>query len=56
MPVTMPVDAPTVAIAGLLLLQVPPAVALLKVTVEPAQVLVAPVIAPSPDPVFTVSV
>jgi hypothetical protein len=41
----MPEDRPTVAIPVLLLLQVPPVTALLKVVVEPAHTVVVPVIA-----------
>ena len=37
MPVTIPVALPTMAIEGLLLLQVPPAVASVKVVVKPSQ-------------------
>ena len=44
MPVTTPVEGPIVAIAVVLLLQVPPPVASLKVVVKPAQTLVFPVI------------
>jgi hypothetical protein len=43
-PATVPVVAPTDAIKGLLLLQVPPAVASLNVAVHPIQVLVLPMI------------
>ncbi len=42
-PVTTPVDEPTVAIAVLLLLHVPPDVALLSVVVLPWQTLAVPV-------------
>ena len=41
-PVTNPVEEPTVAIAGLLLLQVPPGVALLNAEVPPTVVVVMP--------------
>jgi hypothetical protein len=44
MPVTNPVDALTVAIAVLLLLQVPPAVASDKVLVPPTVVVATPAI------------
>ena len=44
-PETIPVVDPTVAAAVLLLLQVPPVVASLKVTVDPAQTLPETVIA-----------
>lgn len=42
-PVTMPVDDPMVAMAGLLLLHVPPVVASVKVDVPPTVVVVVPV-------------
>lgn len=45
MPVTTPVDAPTVATEGLLLLHVPPAVASANVTVDPIHTAVLPLIA-----------
>ena len=45
MPLTTPVPEPIVAMAGLLLLHVPPVVALLRVVVKPGQTLVVPVIA-----------
>lgn len=54
-PVTMPVEV-TVAIAGLLLLHVPPGVVLLNGVDEPTQVPEAPVIGPMPDVVPTVNV
>ena len=41
-PVTTPVDKPTVAIAVLLLLQLPPVVESAKVIVEPSQTLAEP--------------
>lgn len=41
-PFTSPVAEPTVAMAGLLLLHVPPGDALLKVVVKPAQILIVP--------------
>lgn len=44
-PATVPVDEPTVATAGLLLLHEPPPVLLNKVEVDPTHVLVVPVIA-----------
>jgi hypothetical protein len=43
-PVTTPLDEPTVASAGLLVLHVPPALASESVVVEPAQTVVTPVI------------
>ena len=43
-PVTMPVALPTVAIAGLLLLHVPPVTVLLSVAVVPGHTLLFPVI------------
>ena len=43
-PVTTPVDEPTVAIAVLLLLQVPPVVASLIIIEEPVHTVVRPVI------------
>lgn len=45
MPVTMPVDAPTVATAGVSALHVPPGVAFANVVVNEVQRLVVPVIA-----------
>ena len=53
-PVTMPV-LPTVAMAGLALLQVPPGVALLNVVVAPMHSLVMPVIAATDGEATTVS-
>ena len=44
-PVTKPEPAPTVAIAELLLVQVPPAVVLFRVFVKPKHSFVVPVIA-----------
>ncbi len=44
-PVTIPLDDPTVAIEGLLLLQVPPGVTSAKVVVEPTQIVSVPVMA-----------
>jgi len=44
-PVTMPVVEPTVAIAVLLMLQVPPPVRSLKLVVYPEQTVLVPVIA-----------
>lgn len=44
-PVTIPVVAPTVAIPVLLLVQLPPGVASVRVVVEPAQVIGIPAIA-----------
>jgi hypothetical protein len=46
-PVTIPVPAPTVALAVLLLLQAPPALILLNVMVEATQTLFAPLIGAS---------
>jgi hypothetical protein len=46
-PYTIPVPDPTVATLALLLLQVPPDVALLNVVVDPAQTFMVPVIAGS---------
>jgi hypothetical protein len=46
-PVTIPVEEPTAAIPELLLLQWPPEVESIKVTVEPAQTLAVPLIPPS---------
>ena len=48
-PETIPVEVPTVAIDALLLLQLPPEVASLKVVVAPVQTVVVPVIAPAVD-------
>ena len=45
MPDTVPVPEPTVAIAILLLLHVPPAIASVRSVVAPAQTFVAPLIA-----------
>jgi hypothetical protein len=53
-PVTTPVPVATVAIAGLALDHVPPAVALLSVVVRPGQTINVPVIAAGA--VFTVTV
>ena len=53
-PLTIPVDEPTVALEVLLLLQVPPDVALLSEVVLPAQTTAVPVIAPGTG--FTVAV
>ena len=44
-PVTMPLELPTVAIVGALLLQTPPGVALLRGIFCPAHTVVTPVIA-----------
>ena len=44
-PVTTPEDEPTVAIAGLVLVQEPPAVVFDNVIEEPAQTLLLPVMA-----------
>jgi hypothetical protein len=44
-PVTTPVEDPTVAIAVLLLLQVPPEIASLRAVVRPEHTTVLPVIA-----------
>ena len=44
-PVTTPVVDPTLAIAGVLLVHVPPLVVLLNVIVEPVHTLLAPVMA-----------
>ena len=52
-PLTIPVTDPTVAIAVLLLLQVPPVVVSLKVVVAPGHVLGTPVIGPGDG--FTVT-
>ena len=46
-PVTMPVAAPTVATDVVLLLQVPPAILLLKLMVAPAHTVEAPLIVPA---------
>lgn len=54
-PVTIPVVAPTVATAGVLLLQVPPGVALLKVVVAPTQWRVVPVMPATTGAATTVS-
>ena len=43
-PVTIPVEEPTVAIAVLLLLHVPPVVESISALVEPAQTLAVPLI------------
>ena len=56
MPVTTPVPDTTVAIAVLLLLHVPPPVALANVVVEPSHTLAVPVFAAGPDVTFTVCV
>ena len=45
-PITTPVVAPTVAIAGLLLLHVPPGVGCVHVVLDPTHTFVAPVTAP----------
>lgn len=45
-PVTTPVDKPTVATAGLLLTQVPPVVVSLNVVLVPVHITVVPVIIP----------
>jgi hypothetical protein len=45
--VTIPVEEPTVATATLLLLHVPPVVALASVIVDPMQTFVGPVIVPA---------
>jgi hypothetical protein len=42
-PLTMPLDAPTVATAVALLVQVPPPVASLRAVVDPGQTVVVPV-------------
>ena len=55
-PVTTPVDEPTDAIAGLLLLHVPPGVASDKVVVKPKQIFVIPVIGLGGVTTFTVVV
>jgi hypothetical protein len=44
-PVTIPVDEPTVATRSLLLIHVPPDIALLKVVVNPVQTPLVPVMA-----------
>lgn len=44
MPVTIPVDEPTVAMAGLPVLHEPPVVAMLKVVAPPTQMWLTPVI------------
>ena len=54
-PVTMPEDEPTVAMAGLLLTQVPPAVASVSVVVAPWHWWVMPVIADTVGNECTVS-
>ena len=55
MPVTTPVGL-TLATAALLLLHVPPVVALLRVVVLPAHTFIVPVITPADEPVLTVMV
>ena len=55
-PVTTPVDELTVATAGVALLQVPPAVALLNVVVDPAHSVRVPVIAAGRGLTVTVAV
>jgi hypothetical protein len=55
-PVTTPVVAPMVAIAGLLLLQVAPTVVVLNVVVLPTHTLVVPVIGPGNGLTVTVAV
>jgi hypothetical protein len=56
MPLTIPLDEPTVAIAILLLLQVPPGVASDKVVVCPTHTLGVPVIGVGGVTTFTVVV
>ena len=53
-PVTTPVEL-TVAIAGLLLLQVPPTVVSISVMVLPVHTLVGPVIVPADTTLITVT-
>jgi len=55
-PVTMPVLVPIVATALLLLLQLPPVVALLSVVVRPSQTLIVPVIEASGGSTVNVNV
>ena len=55
-PVTIPVVAPTDAMAGLLLLHIPPGSASLSVVVEPAHRLALPVMGEVPGMAFTVIV
>ena len=52
LPLTTPADV-IEAIAGLLLLQVPPVVVLLKVEVRPTHNVVVPVIVPADGAAFT---
>ena len=52
-PVTVPVSEPTLAIAVLLLVQVPPPVVVLSVVDEPAQTDEAPVIGAGPADTVT---
>lgn len=53
-PVTIPVEDPTVATPGVLLVHVPPGVACDSVVVEPTQVVSEPVIGPGVVTTFTV--
>lgn len=56
-PVAIPVDEPTVATAVLLLLHVPPVVALFSVVVAPTHAESVPVIVPAVDgAAFTVAI
>ena len=54
-PVTTPVDAFTVAIAVLEVLQVPPPVAFVKVELEPTQAEAVPVIVPADGSAFSIT-
>ena len=55
-PFTNPVPEPIVATAGLLLVQLPPAVASARVVVEPMQIVVVPVMGKGGVTTFTVVV